>query len=435
MGNLLARTSPLFRLLAIASTMALAACVAPPLSARYAAPLNQAAAPGSSSTQAAPGRRVAILVPLSGPNAEVGRALLQAAQLSLGQPGAPPLDQQDTHGTPAGAAAAAQMALDAGAGIILGPLTGPETAAAAPVARAAGIPMLAFTSDATQAQPGVWILGITPQQQVRRLVLAVQAENKTRLAAILPPNPFGDALATGFQSTTNDPQIVRAPATFPGYTAALKSVSDFATRRGAIEADQRAARADAAEAAKKDQADPTRKEAIDAARNTLAEIGKREVPPPPIDALFIAASGDLLGQVVPLLAFYDVGPTQVRILGPALWARDAPRQPGLAGAWFAAPAPATRAPFEQLYTARYNAPARDFASLAYDAAGIARATAAPDGFPLFSLTRAEGFAGSDGLIGLQPDGQVRRGLAIFEIDRSGAHIVQPSPTSLAIPGT
>ena len=432
MVRLLVRTSPLFRLLAIAATMALGACVAPPLAGRYAAPLNQAPGPG---TAPATGRRVAILVPLTGPNAEVGRALLQAAQLSLGQPGAPPLDQQDTHGTPEGAAAAARMALEAGAGIILGPLTAPETAAAAPIARAAGIPMLAFTSDAAQAQPGVWALGITPQQQVRRLVLAVQAENKNRFAAILPPNPFGDALAAGLQASANDPQIVRAPATFAGYTAALKTVSNYATRRGAIEADQRTARAAVIDAAKMDQADPTRKDAIEAARNSQSELGKREIPPPPVDALLIAATGDLLGQVVPLLAFYDVAPNQLRILGPALWSRDAPRQPSLAGAWFAAPDPATRASFEQLYTANFNAPARDFASIAYDAAGIARATAAADGFPLSALTNSEGFSGADGLIGLQPDGQVRRGLAIFEVDPTGAHVVQPSPRSFAQPGT
>jgi hypothetical protein len=38
------------------------------------------------------------------------------------------------------------------------------------------------------------------------------------------------------------------------------------------------------------------------------------------------------------------------------------------------------------------------------------------------------------LIGLLPDGGVRRGLAIFEVDRGGAHIVQPAPQTLAAPG-
>ena len=55
--------------------------------------------------------------------------------------------------------------------MIVGPLTNVETAAAAAVAN--GVPILAFTSDRQQGRPGVWPLGITPQQQVRRLVRAV----------------------------------------------------------------------------------------------------------------------------------------------------------------------------------------------------------------------------------------------------------------------
>jgi ABC-type branched-subunit amino acid transport system substrate-binding protein len=362
-------------------------------------------------------------VPLTGPNAEIGQSLLKAAQLSLSQPGSPPLDPQDTAGTPDGAAAAVTKAVGAGDGIILGPLTNTDTAAAAPIARSALVPLLAFTSDAGLAQPGVWPLGITPAQQVRRLVLAAQAEGKSRIAAVLPQNAFGDALAAGLvaaarEANLPEPRIVRTAYTFAGFNDALKTVSDYANRRGALEAQQRAARA---------SAEPD-------ARKRAAEIGQQPVPPPPMDALFLGATGELLNQVVPLLAFYDVTPAQVRVLGPATWVRDTQRLPGLAGAWFAAPDPAARAGFEAQFQKAYGVAPRDFTSLAYDAAGIARAAAGPGGFAAGALTKPEGFAGSDGLIGLLPDGGVRRGLAIFEVDRGGAHIVQPAPQTLAAPG-
>ncbi|MBN8898914.1 MAG: penicillin-binding protein activator, partial [Rhodospirillales bacterium] len=121
------------------------------------------------------GSRVAILLPLSGPRADLGQAMLQAAQLALPAPDSPPLSVKDTRGTPEGAAAAAQQAMAEGVGIILGPLTSAETAAVAPIARNAGVPVLAFTNDPSQAQPGVWTLGITPGQQIRRLLAATQA--------------------------------------------------------------------------------------------------------------------------------------------------------------------------------------------------------------------------------------------------------------------
>jgi hypothetical protein len=123
------------------------------------------------------------------------------------------------------------------------------------------------------------------------------------------------------------------------------------------------------------------------------------------------------------------------VLGPALWDREAARVPALAGAWYAAPDPAARKPFEAAYAAKYGAPPPPLASLAYDAAGLARAAGGgPVGFDATSLQRPEGFAGADGLLALLPDGRVRRGLAIFEVQPGGSHIAQPAPQSFAAPG-
>ena len=428
MHRLLGRLSRAFALLAVTG---LAACVAEPGGAGYgrsAGPLALGAPramplPGPLPASGGAGRRIAILLPLTGATSEIGQAMLKAAQLSLDQPGAPALEIQDTGGTAEGAATAARTALAAGAGIILGPLTAGETAAVAPVARNAGVPVLAFTSDETQAQPGVWTLGVTPAQQVRRLVLAVQAEGKTRVAAVLPQNPFGDALASGLLASTAgaglpEPRIVRHAPNFAGLNEALKDVSGYNGRRGALEQQQRAARARA-------DAEGLR---------PAAEPGNQAPGAAPMDALLLGASGEALGQAVPMLAFYDIGPDQVRILGPALWAREVSRLGAIAGAWYAAPDPALRAGFEQQYAAKYGAPPRDLASLAFDAAGVARAMAGPGGFAIGGLTRPEGYAGADGVFALLPDGHVRRGLAIFQIDRGGAHIVQPAPQVLSAPG-
>ncbi len=178
----------------LATTLALQACVGAPGTGRPSP--SVLGRPGfQASTTAPAGHGVALLAPLSGPNAERGQALLHATQLALAGPGAPKLDVRDTGGTPAGAAAAAQAAIDAGAGLIIGPLTAAETAAAAAPARAAGVPVLAFTSDPAQAQPGVWTLGITPAQQVNRLVGAMVAQGKTRFAAALPQTDFGQAMS------------------------------------------------------------------------------------------------------------------------------------------------------------------------------------------------------------------------------------------------
>ncbi len=399
----------------LAALGGLAACVADTGGPGYGRPAAVGTVPPVAS--GAPRQHVTILLPLTGSTAEIGQAMLRAAQLSLDQPGAPPLDARDTKGTPAGAAEAAKLAIAAGTGMVLGPLTAGETAAVAPLAKAAGIPVLAFTSDASLAQPGVWTLGITPAQQVRRLVLAAQTEGRSRVAAVLPSNAFGDAMASGVAAAAGlaAPSMQRYGSNFAALNAALKTVSDYDARRGAAE----------------QQAAPSPDDAD--TRRRPKESG-RPLPPPPFDTLLLGAAGEQLGQALPLLTFYGIGPEQVRILGPALWSRDAARLSALSGAWYAAPDPAQRAQFEQAYAAKYNAPPRDLASLAYDAAGVARVAADSGGFAPGALTRPEGFTGADGLLGLQPDGQARRGLAIFEIDHGGSHVVQPAPQSLQSPG-
>ncbi len=374
-----------------------------------------------------PGRPVAILAPLSGGNAERGAALVRAAQLALGAPGSPMLDVRDTQGTPQGAAAAAQAALAAGARLILGPLTAPETAAVAPVARAAAVPVLAFTTDPAQAQPGVWTLGITPGQQVRRLVGAMVARGKTRFAAVLPDTDFGHAMGVALTQATQQagagaPDIRFHGAGNTAIADAMRDVSDFAHRRGAIEDQVRAAR-----------------DRHDAPGTQLAaQLAQQPVPPAPFDALLLADTGDRLAWLSTFIAYDDLGPPGVRILGPALWALPAARAgASLGDAWYAAPdnaAPA-RAGFDQAYTDKYGSPPPGLADGAYDAASIARAVAGPDGFPLAALTRPEGFPGVDGPLALDPDGRVRRGLALFELSGGAGSVIEPAPETVPAPGT
>src|ERR1700761_4676501 len=123
-------------------------------------------APNTADLATGPKPAVAILVPLTGPRANIGQILVQAAQLGLQDPNSPKLDVLDTGGTPQGAATAVQTAIANRDALILGPLTSTETGAVAPAAQHAGIPVLAFTNDGAKSQPGVWVLGITSDQQV-----------------------------------------------------------------------------------------------------------------------------------------------------------------------------------------------------------------------------------------------------------------------------
>jgi Periplasmic binding protein len=370
----------------------------------------------------AAGQRVAILLPLSGARADIGQTMLHAAQLALDGSGGPPLDAKDTGGTPDGAAAAAQGAIAEGAGLILGPLTSQETAAVAPIARSANVAVLAFTNDPSQAQPGVWTLGITPAQQVRRLVAAAQAQGKSQFAALLPDTDFGRAMGQALTQATAGsglppPNVHFHASGMQAINVAARELSDYANRRGPVDAQIRAAR---------ELGTPE-------GRRQAQELAKTAITPPSFNALLLADTGEALAEVAAVLPYYDVDRSAVQIIGPALWASPSSGSGQVSGAWYAAPDPTARASFDQAFSAKYGGGASPLADLAYDAASLARVLAGR-GFSAGALSQPSGFIGADGWFALLSDGQVRRALAVFSIQRGGPQMIEPAPQSGNVPG-
>ena len=118
------------------------------------------------------------------------------------------------------------------------------------------------------------------------------------------------------------------------------------------------------------------------------------------------------------LADAKVDRSKVQIVGPALWAEPASGSGVVWGAWFAGPDPDARREFIKDYAARYKEGPRPVADLAYDAASIARVLGGQNKLTVAGLTQPLGFAGVDGWFALMPDGQVRRGLAVFKVDKA-----------------
>ena len=365
----------------------LCACVAQPSPYGYggAAPPPRSAAVQPAST----GHRIAVLLPLTGSGADLGRSMLRAAKLAFDEGSPAAYDEKDTNGTPA--AAAAEAAIAGGADIIVGPLTAGETEAVTPVAKSRGVPVLAFTSDTSKAQPGVWALGLTPEQQARALIRAMRADNKSRIGAVLPRNAFGDALAAGLVQAAQEealppPRIARYQAGAAGLESAISEIAG-----GEAQVDLAA--------------------------------------PPPIDGLMFGTTAEATIAALPALAKAGLGQGRVRLLGTAIWARNAAQLSSLAGAWFSGPSPQTLRVFVQTYMTRYGTPPRDLASIAFDAAGAAKAATGPNGVNINTLLTPSGFAGANGVFVLLPDGRVRRSLAVFEIRTGGAEPRELSPAS------
>jgi len=364
----------------------------------YAAPLTAPDASG--------GVRVGLLLPLSGRGANIGRAMLDAAMLALAdlQEDGLTLLARDTGGTPEKAAEAAEAVLQEGAQLILGPLFRESVLSVAPLARARGVNVIAFSTDAAIAGDGIYLLGFTPAGQLDRVIAYAVAQGLGRYAALAPATPYGDAVLAALQASL--------------------------ARRGGdlIRVETYAADgADAAQAIRR----------LASVRNPApppAPAGRRNAPPPNpfnFDAVVLPEGGDTLRRVAPLLPYYDVDPSAVRYIGTGLW--DDPtigREPAMIGGWFAAPPPDARRAFLERFRGVYGIEPPRLASLAYDATALAVALGRAAGGPHYdagSLTQRSGFQGVDGLFRFDATGVAERGLAVLEIRSDGVRVVDPAP--------
>jgi branched-chain amino acid transport system substrate-binding protein len=375
--------------------------------------------------------RIALLLPLSGPSAGIGRAMLDAAQMALFDLADEHLVllPRDTEGTPEGAARAASATLADGAELILGPLLAGEVEAVKPLAHQAGISVVAFSTADQLAGDGTFLLSFPPRQSVDRIVAFAHERGAARFAALAPATPYGQLVV----------DVLRAAATSVGASVVATetydpSATDFrpVVRRLAAFDERKAALART-----RQQLETTGDEASRQALQRLA--GHETAGDLPFDAVLLPDGGGQLKAVASLLPYFDIDISKVRVLGTGLW--DEPglgSEPALVGGWFAAPAPDTRGDFERRFRELYRRAPPRLATLGYDATALAAILARkPRGnaFTPESLADPSGFAGVDGIFRFRPNGIVERGLAVLEIERSGSKIVSPAPETFVQPAS
>ena len=326
--------------------------------------------------------RVAVLVPLAGANAGLGQSILNAANLALFDTGGQRI-RITAYDTSRGAAIAANEALADGSGLILGPLLAEDVRIVAPVAQAAGVPVIAFSNDVSVAGNGTYIMGFNPRQSVDRVVSFARSRGMQRFGALLPNNVYGQRAGEA---------MIAAVEAAGGQLAGSQVY-------GASAAD------------------------IRAAATRLNGQGR-------FDAVLIADGPQITLQAVPVVR--QTSP-QPRLLATERWAseNDLGANVGLRGAWFAAPSDASFGAFRGRYRARYNRDPFRLATIGYDSVLLAVRIAAdwPIGrrFPARALVDPTGFVGVDGAFRFRRDGIAERALEVREVTANGANIVSPAP--------
>lgn len=346
-------------------------------------PPAEAADPGNVVLSDADRHRVALLLPVTGADGDVGQSIANATTLAL-------LDTRNTnirmttYDTALGIDAAVKKAVADGNKLILGPLRSDDVVAVANVARPANVPMISFSNDVGSAGPNVFLLGHLPNQSIDRVVKYAKAQGYTRFGGIVPKSVYGQ------RALSNLTNSVRAAG------GTLVSIQEI------------------------DGSTPS----IDAAARKLHGAGA-------IDAVLIADNGRAAIAAVPALR--RAGLANAKILGTDLWNIDATvaANAGMRGAWFASVSDAMFRQYADKYRARFGRAPSRLSSLGYDSvllvARAAQNWKVGTRFPVARLTDADGFIGIDGAFRFLASGMSERALEVQEAQAGKYVTIDPAP--------
>lgn len=373
------------RMLALGAGLLLASCKVIP---ETGTPPVTTPAPGPSGPSAnvlptdSNRHRVALLVPLTGGNAEVGQSIANATTMALLDTNADNL-RITTYDTATGASSAAARAIADGNKLILGPLLGEDAGAVIAEARPAGVPLIAFSNDNTVAARDVFLMGQSPEQSIRRAVDYARGKGSKNFAALVPNGEYGRRVELAF----ND--AVRAAG------GAVMSVQRYDRGNTSI---------------------------VSAAQRLTASGG--------FDTVVIADSARL--SVMAARELKERTPA-LHLIGTELWSGESEIASSavLRGGWFAAISDDRWRQFTDSYQSRFGSRPYRVATLGYDAVlltlRIARDWKPGTPFPTASMVDPMGFLGLDGPFRFRRTGIGERAMEVRQVGSGTITVVDPAP--------
>ena len=327
--------------------------------------------------------RVALLVPLTGPNGAAGQAIANAAAMALLDTNAQNL-RITNYDSSAGAASAAAQAVADGNRLILGPLLSEDIAAVSATAKSSKVPVISFSNDEMAADQGVYVMGSLPGQSISRTVAYARLQGASRFAALVPAGVYGQRASSALLA-----------------------------------------------AARESGATVVHIETFDRGATSLAAATRRLQAKGGYDAVLVADGGRIAAQAGPLLKAGNNA--SVRIIGTELWSGEnaVATAPALRGALFSAVADTRYSQFSESYKTRFGQAPYRIATLGYDGVlltlRVARDWKPGTAFPSAKLLDRGGFLGLDGAFRFSGNGVIERAFEVREVRAGGVAVVSPAP--------
>ena len=341
--------------------------------------------------------KIGLLVPLTGSFSYLGNTILGGSELAFFKMGNPNVELLyfDTAGGKK-AVNAAKNAISNNVDVVIGPLFSDSVYAVKPLLKASDIPVLSFSNNIDVAEPGVWVLGYLPEQQITQLIDFAVARGKQNFGILNSNSQLGNKI-------TN---------------AAINQLAEYGLSARTVFELENISQMQQEELLSQIK---TFTKYVDSSKDPLT------LPPPAYDTLIIAGDTDFILQVAPILSYYDLGPDRVLFMGIDKWAQPKIlNEPSLQNAVLTLPKRPAEEKFNKVWQDEFTFKSNDLAKISFDASALVIATSVANPSIPFSdeIAIQPGFIGFSGQFKMSQSGLTERVFEIMEI--SDNLLVQPS---------
>lgn len=355
--------------------------------------------------------QVALFLPFSGKNKDLGWSLFNAATISLfdnDHNNAIELVLIDSKDTAAEAQEAFKQIVERKIKIVIGPVFSQAVLAIENEAKRNGITVISLTNNQEligkiNSDGGVFLAGILPEAQMDKIIEYGIDQGKSNFATIAPNSQYGRTISSLFSKIVRDRDGNMITSEFyetngANIDRALERVVNAFTLSPNL--------TDGKSKLKKD----------------VVLVDKDRIYP---QIIFVPESGKLLSKIAAALKKLNKDERDFQLIGTSQWDEIAiANDSNLLGAWFPAPENSRFRNFERAYYQNFNKFPPRISSLVYDLIAVSIELANRSGrlqapkiadFIGYENPPVNGFDGIDGPFRFLPNGLVQRNLAVLQV--------------------
>ena len=360
---------------------------------------------------------IGLLLPLSGKYYQIGKSLLNSAQLALDRTGN---DRVIFHVVDTGNNEELLQNLyniiSKELDIVVGPVFSENIIKVSQMLKDNNITTITLSNNSDMQTNKFFVSGITLEDEITELFDYSYNNGLKRFAVIIPDSQYGKKVKKKIEEIKSSNDFLEIEYAFyqpsqPNYYEVTKKISNYEKRK--LELDDKI----------KILKSLNSKEAED----ELKILEKRDtLGNPNFEAIAILTQNfNELSNFSTILPYYDVDPNEIQYIGNSVWYKEqAIKEPGLQNGYFTSLNIDTKKNFDEDYFYFFNKKPHPLASLSYDMIGlICKLHLENKNFKSDMLLTQAGFIGVNGLFKFEKNGKVSRKPKIYRIKKHGFKLI------------